>query len=154
WKEAWLRRADGAAAAAVPETITPSLTLVQLQRATSRPDPSDPNTRIYSCQNTQIPLATKPLPWWSMGQYVEDVTSGNVTIGKAAFVLGRAMINALQRKRGGGGYPSIPAPTKTKTPRETLDLKPGELVQVKSREEIAETLDVNYRNRGLFFDVE
>lgn len=157
WKEAWLRRVDVSGTAPVASsrsTGSPAFTLVQLQRATSRPAPDDPAERIYTCQNTEIPRATKPLRWWDVRQYIRDVTSGNVTVRKAAFVLGRAIFNAAQRKRGGGGFPAFPVPTKTKTPRERLDLKIGELVQVKTPEEIAETLDVNYRNRGLFFDVE
>jgi hypothetical protein len=161
WKEAWLKRVDesGQPHAASPTApasrqAAPGFTLLQLQRATSRPDANDPGTRIYACQNTQIPKSTTLLPWWDARQYVRDVTSGNVTAGKAAFVLGRAMFNAVQRKRGGRGLPSFPMPTKTKTPRARLDLQVGELVQVKTPQEIADTLDVNYRNRGLFFDVE
>jgi hypothetical protein len=34
---------------------------------------------------------------------------------------------------------------------EVLNLKPGELVEVKSEQEIAATLDANGRNRGLYF---
>jgi hypothetical protein len=41
-----------------------------------------------------------------------------------------------------------------KTPRETLDLRPGELVQVKSYEEILETLSKKNRNRGMWFGPE
>lgn len=41
-----------------------------------------------------------------------------------------------------------------KTPSMRLDLRPGEYVQVKSKDEIVETLDVRNRNRGLSFDVE
>ena len=69
WKEAWLKRAEGDARAvsaapmsSVSEVTAPAVTLVQLQRATSRPDPVEPNTRIYTCQNTEIPKATTPLP--------------------------------------------------------------------------------------------
>ncbi len=159
WKEAWLKRVDGAGQLS-PEATQRSaaadsgFALVQLQRATSRPDATEPNVRIYTCQNTQIPQATAPLPWWDARQYVRDVTSGNVRVGKAAFVLGRAMFNAVQRKRGGRGFPAFPVPTRTKTPQGKLDLQIGELVQVKTPAEIADTLDINYRNRGLFFDVE
>jgi hypothetical protein len=35
---------------------------------------------------------------------------------------------------------------------ETLNLQPGELVQVRSKEEIMATLNRNLKNRGLFFD--
>jgi hypothetical protein len=41
-----------------------------------------------------------------------------------------------------------------KTPTERLDLREGELVQVKPFGEILKTLDCNYRNRGLYFDPE
>jgi len=41
-----------------------------------------------------------------------------------------------------------------KTRREKLDLVPGELVQIKTVNEIKATLDANKKNRGLYFDVE
>jgi hypothetical protein len=41
-----------------------------------------------------------------------------------------------------------------KTPSIPLNLEPGELVQIRSKAEILQTLDVNSRNRGLAFDVE
>jgi hypothetical protein len=40
------------------------------------------------------------------------------------------------------------------TPSIVLNLQPGELVRVKNKNEILETLDVKNRNRGLLFDVE
>lgn len=40
------------------------------------------------------------------------------------------------------------------TPSTRLNLQPGELVEIKSKAEILETLDINNRNRGLLFDVE
>jgi len=42
----------------------------------------------------------------------------------------------------------------TRTPTEVLKLQPGELVEIKSKEEIFRTLDKNNKNRGLLFDVE
>ena len=41
-----------------------------------------------------------------------------------------------------------------KTPSTLLNLEPGELVEIKSKTEIVETLDIRNRNRGLSFDVE
>ncbi len=156
WKEAWLKRVDGPAQAQLRPSSThvPEEILVRLERAASRPDPKEPESPIYSCQATQVPKSTTPLLWWDVRQYAQDVSTGNVPVSKAAWVLGRAMINAIQRKRGGRGFPYMPAPTKTKTPRESLDLKPGELVQIKSIEAIVDSLDMNCRNRGLFFDAE
>jgi len=40
------------------------------------------------------------------------------------------------------------------TPRSDLDLRPGDLVRVKSYEEILATLDAGLSNRGLSFDAE
>src|SRR5208283_1748926 len=40
------------------------------------------------------------------------------------------------------------------TPTVTLDLQPGELVRIKSHDEILKTLDTRNRNRGLYFDAE
>jgi hypothetical protein len=158
WKEAWLKRSPNSDTAPRQANSTPPAnsaeTLYQLQRAGRRADPAEPDVVIYSCQATQVPKSTAPLTWWDPRQYARDVRSGNVGVRKAAFVLGRAAINAFQRWRGGRSFPPFPTPTKTKTPKETLDLKPGELVQVKSAAEIADTLDVNSRNRGLYFDVE
>jgi len=41
--------------------------------------------------------------------------------------------------------------TNTSTPTESLNLQPGELVEVKSMEGITETLDEKAHNRGLWF---
>ena len=41
-----------------------------------------------------------------------------------------------------------------RTPTELLDLRPGELVRIKSREEIMATLDGGLFNRGMGFDSE
>jgi hypothetical protein len=55
---------------------------------------------------------------------------------------------------GGRKYPFIAGALSGKTPKEELDLRPGELVRIKSREEIEQTLDRNNKNRGLSFDGE
>jgi hypothetical protein len=40
------------------------------------------------------------------------------------------------------------------TPTAKLDLQPGEMVQVRSAEEIRATLNVEGKNRGMWFDME
>jgi hypothetical protein len=118
----------------------------------------------YFCQATELPGATTPLPWWATGQYVRDVRSGNVGFVRLAHGLAVLFFNKYQglskrvlprrlRIHGGRWYPFI-AGKLTSTPRETLDLQPGELVEVRSRQEILATLDANARNRGLSFDAE
>ena len=51
-------------------------------------------------------------------------------------------------------YPNIRGLAGAKTPAIKLDLQPGEIVQVRSEEEIFQTIDRAQRNRGLGFDVE
>ena len=55
--------------------------------------------------------------------------------------------------RGGMQLPD-PAGEHAQTRHEKLDLVPGELVQIKTVNEIKATLDANKKNRGVFFDVE
>jgi hypothetical protein len=62
----------------------------------------------------------------------------------------------LQRLRGKHAYPDRAGrlPVASPTPTEVLNLKIGELVQVKSHEEIRQTINVNGVNRGMRFDTE
>jgi hypothetical protein len=63
----------------------------------------------------------------------------------------------FQRLRGGRPYPNRPGkvPVGQRTPRgEPLNLQPGELVRVKSHEDILKTVNREGLNRGLFFSQE
>ena len=166
WKEGWLKRAgdDGQEpAAAPPATIV--ATLETLQRET-RPPGAGPDEEIFSCQNTAIPEAAPThIPGWDVRQYIEDVTSGNAPVRQVVRGLAIHLFNKLQwanRKflprllliNGGRSYPQVEGRVQGRTPKETLDLQPGELVEVKSREEIFQTLDQSGHNRGLRFDIE
>ncbi len=137
---------------------------------------SDPNggPPTYVCQATQVPYATKPLAWWDVRQYIEDYVSGNVGLGRifsgliysiyyhiseAGIGVGRAMrwfYNKFHPLWGGTLFPRKPGliPEGKPTPTETHDLQPGELVRVRSHEEILKTVDSRNRNRGMYWDAE
>lgn len=151
WKEAWLKRADVPDRGAAAATRGAGCTLVQLDASTRVP--ADEGVR-YRCQVTQLVAASRPLNWWDPRQYWRDWRSGNVGLKRMARVLALATFNALQRWRGGVQYPRWPALTLKTTPSEHLGLQAGEVVQVKSFEEIVKTLDVRQKNRGLWFDSE
>jgi len=165
WKEGWLKRVepDGQPQPA-PATATVA-TLETLQRET-RPPGAGPDEEIFSCQNTATPEAAPThIPGWDVRQYVQDVTSGNAPLGQVLRGLAIHLFNKFQwaNRRflprfllvnGGRSYPSIEGRVVGRTPKETLDLQPGELVEVKSREEIFATLDQTGHNRGLRFDIE
>jgi len=128
----------------------------------------------YRCQATQLPSCGTSLPWWDVRQYVEDFTSGNVTLGQVmrgliyanyynlsnlGIGLGRPLrwlYDKFQALWGGIPYPrwSGMIPVDQPTPSGTLNLQPGELVQIKSYKEILATVNTENRNRGLYFDAE
>jgi len=119
---------------------------------------------IYTCQATELLKATSPLSWWHVGQYVRDIRFGNATLARlvvAGFIGVFNKIQVLLRRfvptrllfHEGLKYPFIQGRL-TQTPKEILNLQPGDLVEVKSKEEIVATLDTNCRNRGLLFDRE
>jgi glycosyltransferase involved in cell wall biosynthesis len=164
WKEAWLRRvpAGEPRPAAPPERCT----LATLSAATRKPvDPAFPGEELYSCQATELlRAAPERIPSWDARQYVRDVRSGNTstlamirTICVGLFNeyqdLSRRLLPGSLRLRGGRRYPFIEG-NLVKTPEQTLGLQPGELVRVKSLEEIVSTLDGNNANRGMSFDGE
>ena len=142
----------------------------RLMELTRVMDPGEKSEPLYRCQATELRRASVPLRWWDLRQYVRDVQSGNVKLSNLVEALlfrllmkvirvggYRALIflhDTIQRRRGGIPFPFKWGVHVKKTPREVLDLKPGELVQVKSHEEILKTLDTRNRNHGLSFDVE
>jgi hypothetical protein len=176
WKEAWLRRASDIAA---PVSSGGPLAAAAERRdrawlsgTTQHPRASETEEIRYKCQATEILTASHPMKWWDVRQYLRDVRSGNVgvmdVVGAVAFRLFRRTIHArwfrgyrpairaynrYQAWRGGPAYPETDG-TLDKTPKQTLDLVPGELVRIKSQREIRQTVDARSRNRGLSFDAE
>ena len=107
---------------------------------------------VYTCQATLLPTYTTPLPWWSLSQYVEDYTSGNVSLydqfrgflflaywhlalAKKQRIgrLSRWLYDQIQELWGGIPFPRRHGKLQVGqlTPTRTLDLQPGELVRVK-----------------------
>jgi len=173
WKEAWLKPVDAAPAQrhgepeASPQVVTApdASRLLPLVVAASRKAPAEDGSERYSCQATEILRAAPDLVRVrDFKQYVQDVRSGNANIWWTvrAFLVG--VFNQLQRRaalvlprwllfRGGlrwGFLKGTPGPT----PTEVTNLQPGELVRVKSKDEIMKTLDSNLKNRGMGFDAE
>jgi hypothetical protein len=173
WNEAWLKRVEkDDMAACVPPTQAAEapFDLVRLNELTRRSNQSDQSETVYRCQSTELLKCSEPLSGWDIRQYVRDVRSGNITITnllKAVLLrlfqkslhvgIGyRAQIwtyNRLQACWHGTPYPFLQGQL-DKTPRERLDIYPGELVEVKTYDEILATLDRKNKNQGLGFDAE
>jgi hypothetical protein len=164
WKEAWLKRvdADEPEAADAPAGVAAQpacCTVEDLERATRK------DAETFSCQATELLRAAPTrLPPWDLTQYVEDVRSGNTGVLAMIRTVLVGLFNEYQdfsrrfvprplRIHGGKRFPFLDGAL-TKTPLERLDLQPGELVRVKSKEAIVATLDTDNRNRGMTFDAE
>lgn len=174
FKDAWLRRADDSASPALPATGA-GCTEQDLQAGTINASiPADKDGPTYVCQATQVNAATQPLPWYRASQYVEDLSSGNTTVGRminafsfwtwhtiagAGLGIGtpmRWLYDRYQQLIGGSPYPwrNGRVPKGKPTPALQLDIKEGEYVRTKSYPEILDTLDGDWKNRGLYFDAE
>jgi hypothetical protein len=171
WKEAWLERV-GHSEVPVLAGLGNGTTLPMADRltraaATTKGGSEPPGGEhdddvVYQCQATEVPGATRPLPPWEPDQYVVDVRNWGVRkLIRNLVITAFNKLQELSRRhlpswllfRGGFRYPFL-AGGLSKTPRVTLGLQPGDLVRVKSKEEILATLDTQNRNRGLAFDVE
>jgi len=172
WKEAWLKPVrDGeppAAGRGEKAPLAPTAAPLPAEWAYREGGCEAGSPIKYRCQITEIPRFTNRLPWWDARQYVEDISSGNVSgrqlLRGIRFALLRAYLTHgvgyrlvrraytwLQRLRGGGPFFFVTG-TLDKTPHRELDLQPGEWVRVKSFEDIIATLDAKSKNRGLGFD--
>jgi hypothetical protein len=160
WKEAWLRRVDGPragpdaaatcdCAAAETEAFRDSVAGLARQACVDDRTGSEPRHR---CQATELMRATKPLSVLDASRYLHDLISGNITWWSFLRALGISLYNKLQRLCGARPYPFGGATASAEPPIEVLNLQPGELVQVRSKEEIMATLDAGGRNRGLSAD--
>jgi hypothetical protein len=175
WKEVWLKRVDerNPSPTHAPQRNSPSssprVDLARLDQLTLRSDPPNTSEVFYRCQATDLLKASTPLSSRDLRQYARDLLSGNIgvmdlikaalfrifqsTLRITAYRAQLAIYNRLQRWRGGTPYPYLWG-TLDKTPHETLGLQPGELVQVKSYDEILATLNKRNKNRGLLFGSE
>jgi hypothetical protein len=176
WNEAWLKRFEKNLVSpnrldrrTTASTIGGLCTVERVLSASQVRMPAQEPT--YSCQATEVLNFTCFMRWWDPRQYIRDMRSGNLDTGfaddsrsgrtlelaLAALLAFRVIIIGVYNRmhgRHGISYPSIGTGTLDKTPIEVLDLQPGELVQVRSKEEILSTLDRQNRNRGLLFDAE
>ena len=152
WKDAWLKPVPGPEPQAPREERTASpVDSTVLFRAVKAEGPDD----RYSCQATELLKATAPLPWWDARQYLKDLTSGNVGILDFVRSMVIASFNAVMSLHWRGRpYPFLRGRAKDKTDPGALNLRPGELVQVRSKSEIEHTINAAQKNRGLWFDAE
>jgi hypothetical protein len=173
WKDAWLKRVGSLSVDACEVGARPSVcTETDVWHGTHLQSAQSDIT--YVCQTTEVLHVGKLLKWWDVRQYIEDYSSGNVSFGRlvsgfiystyynlsqAGIGLGRPMrwiYDKLRPLWHGTRWPRTPGliPEGQPTPGGTLGLQPGELVRIKSHDEILKTVNVMNKNRGLWWDAE
>jgi hypothetical protein len=164
FRQEWLTRPDGAP---LPEATASAggggATGETLDADTRAPSPDDEPR--YRCQATEVLNASSPLSPYEFGQYVDDVRTGNETLPTVLKGLAVVLFNKYQRTsrrfpaalrvHGGEEFPWLRGTGPSTSTPPPLDLQPGELVRIRTKEEILPTLRPrDNKNRGMAFDVE
>jgi hypothetical protein len=179
WKDAWLKSADDTGKRPIPPVVdergrprgcTEDELIANTLLGSGLPE-EEPR---YACQATRLYDATEELACSDTRQYLYDVLTRNYSIPHVLRVLWLAFLKRwyprvprgyrfakfirewMHRWLMGREVPDFQGTIAVGEPTPTgrLDLKPGEMVRVKSKDEIVKTLDEKGRNRGLGFDVE
>jgi hypothetical protein len=152
WKDAWLRLVDPGSRTLPGDVDRTALDeLLRLTEANTR---QAPDSDRFRCQATQLVEASQPLKVFDPRPYINELTGGNVRIGRWVKVMGRVAVMQTAQRLGHLAFPVLVGATATSPTFEPLDLQPGEWVRVKSAEEIRATLNDKGKNRGLWFDRE
>jgi hypothetical protein len=164
WKTAWLRKVEDASST-TPAPVESEPQLLPLLTISSRRPPAEDGTERFRCQATELlRAAPEGLPLKRTSQFVEDVKSGNATVGetsKTVFVALYDRAQGLSKKilprklwiKGGRQWGNLVG-TADKTPTVKIGLQPGDMVRIRSKEEVAATLNADLLNRGMGFDAE
>ena len=174
WKTHWLRRVPETSPTSADGPHEPPPPLCDRERLIAAARTLDDDGRVrYSCQATQHMAATEPLRPLALWHFIADVRTRNVRLRDAVRVL---VLHFVWRLRFLGvgwrlstslfahvhrwvtgrpdPYREGLLPDGACTPTERLDLQPGECVEVKSHDEILETVNRRLRNRGLAYNSE
>jgi hypothetical protein len=141
WKTAWVRpvaATDGRSpvVADADPTLDSRLKTVKGEAA-------------YFCQSSQLIAATQPLSARGrLQKCLREVRVGNRSSGEMIWLIIRAAWRKFLQRCSIG---VVLVGRQTRTPTEALHLQAGDLVEVKSPEEIRATLDAMGRNRGMVF---
>jgi hypothetical protein len=140
WRTAWLRKV---APSTDPSPVAPE-TGERLRRRLK----TSTGQKTYFCQASELFKVTNKLSRREqVSRCARDVRTGHCGVLQMVQRLGIWLFWRVRRKLLG----EYARGSHTSTPVETLALKPGDQVEVKSLEEIVQTLDAIGHNRGLYF---
>lgn len=135
WKEAWLKPLEDnsrPAMVAVPESD-------EVNRLPTR------RGDAYLCQSTELHKATTPMSRWSVLPLLQEMRHGELSLLGFLDIIYRTVRTRLFKLPELGTVLG----TQTRTHRGSLDLRPGELVEIKDTEQIRSALNAKGQNCGL-----
>jgi len=157
WKEAWLRPAtvrqeqgDATATAAFGD-------LDRLVRRNVHGASATPDKPTFRCQATELLRASEPVGWWSARSFMNEFTSGNVGFWRFARMMTHIVIGEIGRRLGllsNLPFSADELKGQKSAPPAGKEFQPGQLVQIRGKDAIRETLGEQGKNRGLWFDRE
>ena len=142
WKEAWLQPAkDSDRQPAARESKITELDLFEFAKRGDQ----------FFCQSSEIVNASQPLPWWEPRQYALDLLHNRISITQLLRGMFIAFYNKVAHATGRQSWRFVAGPGTYNGTRADLNLRPGDLVRVKSLERIRETLDAEGKHQHLLF---
>lgn len=140
WREAWLRKVEDNDVLSRVRSEGSKQLRARLKTSTS--------ARTYFCQASELLKVTSQLSRWEkISKCVSDVRAGNCSALQMVQRIGIWLFWRIRWKLLG----TYARGSNKSTPVESLNLRCGELVEVKPMENIVKTLDQTARNRGLYF---
>jgi hypothetical protein len=147
WKEAWLEKIDGGDHDCVPKRNLAGAASEELRGILQ----TRTEAGKYFCQSSEFLKATLHLSAIQrFKKCFSAVAAGNIS----AWGMVKRILVWMWWKAHTKLIGQPVRGTQEKTPTELLGLKPGEMVEVKSLQEIVATLNENGRNRGLHFSAD
>jgi hypothetical protein len=143
WKEAWVKPVGSPCSSGCSVSTTPKVSVSDLESLAMRDGQ-------FFCQSTEILNASTPLPWWEPRQYLWDLKYNRIPLLewlKSIFIAGYNKV-AYHLRFDPWRFVAGPGDETYEPP---LRLQPGELVRVKSVNQIKRTLDASGKNRNLLF---
>jgi len=140
WREAWLRKVEDAAVQSDVDLRGREQLRARLKTSTG--------PKTYFCQASELWKAANPLSRWErFTRCFAEIRAGNCNAFEMAQRVGIWLFWRFRRLFLG----AYARGSNKTTPVESLNLQPEELVEVRSMEDIVETLNETAHNRGLWF---
>ena len=159
WKEAWLRPARPKAITDESATSEAMAELERLAKANILATTSTTEVPAFKCQATELLRAGEPVSWYDSRSFLQELVGGNVRPWRWVYVMTRVVLHEVGLRLGlvtnspnpfrpdqlTGGGAVVPT---------SRGLQVGELVRIRSKDEIKPTLNRSGMNRGMSFDKE